>query len=138
MNKGNFKDFFIKRTYDTEFIGLLKLKDNKEKPVKDIIVDETSKKDCLKTSCAVEILALYNEYHCTSIDSKSRRDEPIDLLEKPSFFEELRRLNTFDKILLNEKLAKTLSKNALKTVEANFSINRMIDDEYTDLVGLSK
>ena len=47
-------------------------------------------------------------------------------------------LNTFDKILLNEKLAKTLSKNALKTVEANFSINRMIDDEYTDLVGLSK
>ena len=94
----DFKDFFIKRTYDTEFIGLLKLKDNKEKPVKDIIVDETSKKDCLKTSCAVEILALYNEYHCTSIDSKSRRDEPINLLEKPSFFEELRRLNTFDKI----------------------------------------
>lgn len=71
----DFKDFFIKRTKDTEFIGLLKLKDNKEKPIKDIIVDETSK-DCLKTSCAVEILALYNEYHCTSIDSKSRREEP--------------------------------------------------------------
>ena len=94
----DFKDFFIKRTYDTEFISLLKLKDNKEKPVKDIIVDETSKKDCLKTSCAVEILALYNEYHCTSIDSKSRRDEPVNLLEKPLFFDELRRLNTFDKI----------------------------------------
>jgi hypothetical protein len=94
----DFKDFFIKRTYDTEFIGLLKLKDNKEKPIKNIIVDETSKKDCLKISCAVEILSLYNEYHCTSIDSKSRREEPKNLLEKPLFFDELRRLNTFDKI----------------------------------------
>tara|TARA_A100001515_G_scaffold138626_1_gene132370 strand:- start:391 stop:2826 length:2436 start_codon:yes stop_codon:yes gene_type:complete len=94
----DFKDFFIKRTYDTEFIGLLKLKDNKERPIKNIIVDETSKKDCLKTSCAVEILALYNEYHSTSIDSKSRREEPKNLLEKPLFFDELRRLNTFDKI----------------------------------------
>ena len=47
-------------------------------------------------------------------------------------------LNTFNKILLNEELSKTLSTNALKTVEANFSINKMINDEYSDLVALSK
>ncbi len=47
-------------------------------------------------------------------------------------------LNTFNEILLNEELSKTLSTNALKTVEANFSINKMINDEYSDLVSLSK
>ena len=94
----DFKDFFIKRTKETEFIGVLKLIDNKEKGITNIVIKDTSKKDCLKTSCAVEILALYNEYHCTSIDSKSRREEPKNLLEKPLFFDELRRLNTFDKI----------------------------------------
>ena len=93
-----FKDFFIKRTKDTEFIGTLKLNENKKDGITDIVIKNHPKKDCLKTSCAVEILALYNEYYCTSIDSKSRREEPKDLLEKPPFFEEIKRLDTFNKI----------------------------------------
>ena len=63
-----------------------------------VIIKDHTKKDCLKTSCAVETLALYNEYYATSIDSNSRRKEPKNLLEKPSFFEEIKRLDTFDKI----------------------------------------
>ena len=93
-----FEDFFIKRTKNTEFIGSLKLTENKKNGMTDVIIKDHTKKDCLKTSCAVEILALYNEYYATSIDSNSRRKEPENLLEKPSFFEEIKRLDTFDKI----------------------------------------
>jgi len=93
-----FEDFFIERTRNTEFIGTLKLTQNKKNGVTDVIIEDHTKKDCLKTSCAVETLALYNEYYATSIDSNSRRKEPENLLEKPSFFEEIKRLDTFNKI----------------------------------------
>ena len=43
-------------------------------------------------------------------------------------------LNTFNEILLNEELSKTLSTNALKTVEANFSINKMINDGASEFI----
>ena len=93
-----FEDFFIKRTKNTEFIGSLKLAENEKNGMTNVIIKDHTKKDCLKTSCAVETLALYNEYYATSIDSNSRRKEPENLLEKPSFFEEIKRLDTFDKI----------------------------------------
>ncbi len=106
-----FEDFFIKKTASTEFIGTLKsskmlLTDPKaklsseeeENRATDIVIEQHTKKDCLKTSCAVEILALYNEYCSTSIDSKFRREEPKNLLEKPLFFDEIKRLDTFNKI----------------------------------------
>jgi hypothetical protein len=93
-----FEDFFIERTRNTEFIGTLKLTQNKKNGMTDVIIEDHTKKDCLKTSCAVETLALYNEYYATSIDSNSRRKEPENLLEKPSFFEEIKRLDTFNKI----------------------------------------
>ena len=93
-----FEDFFIERTRNTEFIGTLKLTQNKKNGMTDVIIEDHTKKDCLKTSCAVETLALYNEYYATSIDSNSRRKEPKNLLEKPSFFEEIKRLDTFNKI----------------------------------------
>ena len=89
-----FEDFFIERTRNTEFIGTLKLTQNKKNGMTDVIIEDHTKKDCLKTSCAVETLALYNEYYATSIDSNSRRKEPKNLLEKPSFFEEIKRLDT--------------------------------------------
>ena len=94
----DFKDFFIERTRATDFIGGLKSTDNRENNLTETVIKEHSKKDCLQSGCAVEILALYNEYHSTSIDSNSRREEPKDLLEKLNFFDEVRRLNTFDKI----------------------------------------
>ena len=93
-----FEDFFIKRTKNTEFIGSLKLAENEKNGMTNVIIKDHTKKDCLKTSCAVETLALYNEYYATSIDSNSRRKEPENILEKPSFFEEIKRLDTFDKI----------------------------------------
>ena len=93
-----FENFFIERTKNTEFIGTLKLTQNKKNGMTDVAIKDHSKKDCLKTSCAVETLALYNEYYATSIDSNSRRKEPENLLEKPCFFEEIKRLDTFDKI----------------------------------------
>jgi len=94
----DFKNFFIKRTSATEFLSTLKNSNNNNNGITDAMIDYYSKKDCLKASCAIEILSLYNEYTCTSIDSKSRRERPNDLLKKPLFFEELRKLNTFEKI----------------------------------------
>jgi hypothetical protein len=94
----DFRDFFIKRTRATDFIGGLKSVENRDNDMTETVINEHSKKECLQSGCAVEILALYNEYHCTSVDSKSRREEPKNLLEKPDFFDEIRKLNTFDKI----------------------------------------
>ena len=54
-----------------------------------VIIKDHTKKDCLKASCAVETLTSILVY-ATSIDSNSRRKEPENLLEKPSFFEEIK------------------------------------------------
>ena len=75
----DFKNFFIKRTSATEFLSTLKNSNNNNNGITDAMIDYYSKKDCLKASCAIEILSLYNEYTCTSIDSKSRRERPNDL-----------------------------------------------------------
>lgn len=47
-------------------------------------------------------------------------------------------LNVFNKTLSDKELSNILSKNALKSINSNFSINKMINDEYDDLVKLSK
>ena len=52
----------------------------------------------MEISHSLELLTLYNLYHATSIDSKDRRKEPENPLDKPGFFEELEKLNNFDKI----------------------------------------
>ena len=44
----------------------------------------------------------------------------------------------FNKVLFDHELSNILSKNALKSIDANFSINKMVNDEYDDLTELSE
>lgn len=47
-------------------------------------------------------------------------------------------LDVFNKVLFDHELSNILSKNALKSIDANFSINKMVNDEYDDLTELSE
>ena len=49
-----------------------------------------------------------------------------------------RLLNIFEQVLNNDELSNKLSENAIKASKSNFSMDKMIETEYQDLLNLSK
>ena len=46
--------------------------------------------------------------------------------------------NIFEQVLNNDELSNKLSENAIKASKSNFSMDKMIETEYQDLLNLSK